>query len=84
MRIVMTAWLAVCLLAASTGAQRPLRLTIAEYEDRVLADRTGQIIATLMGFQFAAGRLRHKHQSVHSHDRWRSVYGRSALGNDRS
>ena len=52
MRIVMTAWLAVCLLAASPGAPRPLRLTIAEYEDRVLAAWTGQIIATLMGFQF--------------------------------
>ena len=48
MRIVMTACLAVCLLAASPGAQRPLRLTIAEYEDRVLAAWTGQIIATLI------------------------------------
>ena len=34
------------------GQAKPLELSVAEYEDRVHAAWLGQIIGTLMGFQF--------------------------------
>ena len=51
MRIAVTI-ASASLLSGSLMGQPPLRLPNAQYEDRVLAAWTGQIIATLMGFQF--------------------------------
>jgi hypothetical protein len=52
MRTAAAAWLSALLTAAPAEAQQSWLLTNAEYEDRVQAAWAGQIVATLMGFQF--------------------------------
>ncbi len=70
--------LVVLLLAGNLAAQRaPLRLTIGEYEDRVQAAWTGQIIATLMGFQFE-----HKTASTQWVDRFPRPYDTAPVDDD--
>ncbi|MGE5645382.1 MAG: ADP-ribosylglycohydrolase family protein [Acidobacteriota bacterium] len=51
MRMFIAAILCVCVQAAE-----PLKLTQAEYEDRIAGAWNGQIIGTLMGFQFEGQR----------------------------
>jgi ADP-ribosylglycohydrolase len=67
----------ILLLAGSLGAQQPLRLSNAEYEDRVQAAWTGQIIATLMGFQFE-----HKTASTQWVDRFPRKYETAPVDDD--
>jgi ADP-ribosylglycohydrolase len=67
----------IFLIAGSLGAQPPLRLSNAEYEDRVQAAWTGQIIATLMGFQFE-----HKTASTRWVDRFPKQYEAAPVDDD--
>jgi hypothetical protein len=76
MRIAATAWLTAAFVAA-LGAQQPLRLTAADYEDRVLAAWTGQILATLMGFQFE-----HQVASTQWVDRLPKTYDAAPIDDD--
>ncbi len=54
MRYALASLMSFGLLAANATAaqQKPLKLSLADYEDRVRGSWIGQIIGTLMGFQF--------------------------------
>lgn len=70
-------WPALLLLAGALGAQQPLRLSNAEYQDRVQAAWTGQIMATLMGFQFE-----HKTATTRWIDRYPRAYEVAPVDDD--
>src|SRR4030095_3449589 len=75
MRMQATVGLAVFLTVG--GAQQPLRLTRAQYEDRVQAAWSGQIIATLMGFPFE-----HRTASTQWVDRFPKKYDTAPVDDD--
>ncbi len=77
MRIAVAALLAATCWSGTSGAQTALRLTSAEYEDRVLAAWTGQMVATLMGFQFE-----HKTASTEWVDRFPKAYDAAPVDDD--
>ena len=76
MRIAVTI-ASASLLSGSLMGQPPPRLANAQYEDRVLAAWTGQIIATLMGFQFE-----HKTASALWIDRFPKPYESAPVDDD--
>ena len=77
MRTQVTVGLAVFLMAGSLEAQQPLRLTNTEYENRVEAAWSGQIIATLMGFPFE-----HRTASTQWVDRFPKKYDTAPVDDD--
>lgn len=77
MRIAVVALLTTLCWSGTSGALSQRRLTNADYEDRVLAAWTGQIIATLMGFQFE-----HKTASAEWVDRFPKPYDAAPVDDD--
>src|SRR5262245_22949689 len=75
MRTQATVGLAVFLMTG--GAQQQLRLSQPQYEDRVQAAWSGQIIATLMGFQFE-----HRTASTQWVDRFPKKYDAAPVDDD--
>jgi len=65
------------LLLALPVAAQPLRMSLADYEDRVQAAWTGQIVATLMGFQFE-----HKVASTLRVERFPKAYEAAPVDDD--